>query len=49
MAWHPLRNRRPGPMEIRQLRYFARTFEMGNITRAAAALSIVQPALSQQL
>ncbi len=36
-------------MEIRQLRYFARTFEMGNITRAAAALSIVQPALSQQL
>lgn len=42
---------RPGTaaMEIRQLRYFARTFEMGNITRAAAALSIVQPALSQQL
>lgn len=36
-------------MEIRQLRYFARTFEMGNITRAAAALSVVQPALSQQL
>lgn len=36
-------------MEIRQLRYFARTFETGNITRAAAALSIVQPALSQQL
>ncbi len=36
-------------MEIRQLRYFARTFETGSITRAAAALSIVQPALSQQL
>jgi LysR family tcuABC transcriptional regulator len=36
-------------MEVRQLRYFTKTFETGNITRAAAALSIVQPALSQQL
>jgi len=36
-------------MEIRQLRYFTRTFETGNITRAAEALSVVQPALSQQI
>ncbi len=36
-------------MEIRQLRYFACTFESGSITRAAAELSIVQSALSLQL
>ena len=36
-------------MEIRQLRYFARTFETGSITRAAEELSIVQSALSRQL
>ena len=36
-------------MELRQLRYFARVFEEGSISKAAATIPIVQPALTQQL
>jgi LysR family nitrogen assimilation transcriptional regulator len=36
-------------MELRQLRYFAAIVEHGNMTRAAEALHVAQPALSQQL
>ena len=36
-------------MELRQLRYFAAIVEHGNMTRAADALHVAQPALSQQL
>jgi len=36
-------------MDIKQLRYFAKIAELGNMTRAAQALHIAQPALSQQL
>lgn len=36
-------------MELRQLRYFQTTAEIGSITRAAEALYIAQPALSQQI
>lgn len=36
-------------MELRQLRYFVRTVELGSIGRAALDLALVQSALSQQL
>lgn len=36
-------------MELRQLRYILTIVEYGNITRAAEALHVAQPALSQQL
>lgn len=36
-------------MELRQLRYFVRTVELGSIGRAALDLELVQSALSQQL
>src|SRR6516225_1714016 len=36
-------------MDVKQLRYFIRIVESGNVTRAAEALHIAQPALSQQL
>lgn len=36
-------------MELRQLRYFVRVVELGSISRAAADLSLVQSALSQQI
>lgn len=36
-------------VQLRQLRYFAATYEEKNVTRAAARLNIVQPALSMQL
>lgn len=36
-------------MNLRQLQYYVRVFEMQNITRAAETLHIAQPALSQQL
>lgn len=36
-------------MELRQLRYFVRIFELSSISRAAEDLLIAQPALSQQL
>ncbi len=36
-------------MELRQLRYFVRIVELGSLSRAAADLCIVQPALSQQV
>lgn len=45
----------PGPghphaaMELRQLRYFVRTVELGSISRAAGELGMVQSALSQQI
>lgn len=35
--------------ELRRLRYFVKVGEMGSLTRAAAALHIAQPALSQQV
>jgi LysR family transcriptional regulator, regulatory protein for tcuABC len=39
----------PFIMELRQLRYFVRVVELGSISRAAADLSLVQSALSQQI
>ncbi|PNG52934.1 MULTISPECIES: LysR family transcriptional regulator [unclassified Variovorax] len=36
-------------MELRQLRYFVRTVELGSIGRAALDLDLVQSALSQQI
>lgn len=36
-------------MNLRQLRYFCRVYELKNMTRAAEALHIAQPALSQQM
>ena len=36
-------------MELRQLRYFVRTVELGSIGRAAIDLDLVQSALSQQI
>ncbi|MGE8175858.1 LysR substrate-binding domain-containing protein [Pseudomonas fluorescens] len=37
------------PMDLRQLRYFIKVVECGNITRASEALHIAQPAISQQM
>jgi LysR family nitrogen assimilation transcriptional regulator len=37
------------PMEIRQLRYFVRIADLGSFSRAAQALHVAQPALSQQI
>jgi len=36
-------------MDLRQLRYFIKVIECGNITRASEALHIAQPAISQQM
>jgi LysR family tcuABC transcriptional regulator len=36
-------------MELRQLRYFVRTVELGSMGRAALDLDLVQSALSQQI
>lgn len=36
-------------MEIRQLRYFVRIADLGSVSRAAEALHVAQPALSQQI
>ena len=36
-------------MDLKQLRYFARIADVGNMTRAAEALHIAQPALTQQV
>lgn len=36
-------------MEIKQLRYFRRVAEMGSVSKAAAALSVAQPAISRQI
>lgn len=36
-------------MDLKQLRYFARIFELGSFSKAAEALHIAQPALSQQI
>ncbi|MFM0047330.1 LysR substrate-binding domain-containing protein [Paraburkholderia sediminicola] len=36
-------------MDFKQLKYFARIAELGNMTRASEALCIAQPALSQQM
>ncbi|HEY9281656.1 MAG TPA: LysR substrate-binding domain-containing protein [Eoetvoesiella sp.] len=36
-------------MNLRQLQYFVRVFEMQNMTRAAESLYVAQPALSQQI
>ena len=36
-------------MEMHQLRYFAKTADLGNVTRAAEACHVSQPSLSQQI
>lgn len=36
-------------MDIKQLRYFVQVAEMGSVSKAAAALSIAQPAISRQI
>jgi LysR family nitrogen assimilation transcriptional regulator len=36
-------------MDLRQLRYFVKVVECGNVTRASEALHIAQPAISQQM
>lgn len=36
-------------MNLKQLQYFVRVFEMQNMTRAAQSLHVAQPALSQQI
>ncbi|MDN7967730.1 LysR substrate-binding domain-containing protein [Burkholderia multivorans] len=36
-------------MDFKQLQYFARIAELGNMTRAAETLHVAQPALSQQI
>ena len=36
-------------MDLRQLRYFVKVVEYGNVTRASEALHIAQPAVSQQM
>jgi len=36
-------------MDMRQLKYFVRVAELGSITKAAAAMSIAQPALSRHI
>lgn len=36
-------------MEMHQLRYFAKTAELGNVTRAAEVCLVSQPSLSQQI
>ena len=36
-------------MDLRQLRYFVKVVECGNVTRASEALHIAQPAVSQQM
>lgn len=36
-------------MDLRQLRYFVKVVECGNITRASEAVHIAQPAISQQM
>ena len=36
-------------MNIRQMKYFIKVFELGNMTKAASALHIAQPALTQQM
>jgi LysR family nitrogen assimilation transcriptional regulator len=36
-------------LELRQLRYFIKMVDVGNMTRAAGELYVAQPALSQQL
>ena len=39
-----------GPLiNVRQLRYFAKVVEVGNMTRAAAMLNVAQPALGLQI
>ena len=36
-------------MNLRQLRYFAKVIEVGNMTRAASELHVAQPALGMQI
>lgn len=37
------------PVNLRQLKYFAKVIEVGNMTRAAAELHVAQPALGMQI
>jgi LysR family nitrogen assimilation transcriptional regulator len=36
-------------MNLRQLRYFAKVIELGNMTRAASELHLAQPALGMHI
>ncbi len=39
----------PGNLDLRRLRYFVKVAELGSLTRAAEALHMAQPALSQHI
>ena len=39
----------PGNLDFRRLRYFVKVAELGSLTRAAEALHMAQPALSQHI
>ncbi len=36
-------------MELRQLRYFVRIVDLGNLSKAASDLYVAQPSLSKQI
>lgn len=47
--WVPNATEREGSMDTRKLAYFVQIVDSGSITKAAAALHVAQPALSQQV
>ncbi|RYG12788.1 MAG: LysR family transcriptional regulator [Burkholderiales bacterium] len=49
MRWHHSGALQENAINLRQLQYFARIVETGNITRAAEQLFVAQPALGTQI